>query len=225
VNKEETMSAISCRPKNWLLHRLRSWHARIGMVALLLLMMLALTGVYLNHTALFRLDSAPEEAGEPLTTMTLLSSTLAPVSRALQRARAEWGDVPLQFVQLRQEGGRLLYRVRRKGRSDEVTVDARTGRLVAVRDQWQETVYGEDGAPQASHVSWTRVFYDLHTGRILGEPGKLIADAAGVALLLLAGSGVYLFTIPRWRKWRTARRRTSVRILGVSPNGVVENVR
>ena len=44
--------------------------------------------------------------------------------------------------------------------------------------------------------------FDLHTGRILGGPGRLIADAAGVAVLLLAGSGVYLFTIPRWRTWR-----------------------
>jgi hypothetical protein len=195
--------AVAHRPRTWLLLRLRAWHARIGMVALLLLVLLALTGIYLNHAALFQREAGPAGTGELRTTAILEEAAPIPIHRALEAARVEWGDVPLQFVQLRQEGGRLVYKVRRQGHSDEVTVDARTGRLVAVRDQWRETRYAEDGAPERSRVSWARLLFDLHTGRIFGEPGKLIADAGALALLLLAASGAYLFVVPRWRKRRT----------------------
>jgi hypothetical protein len=218
------MTATRPRPKNWLLHRLRPWHARTGTAALLLLLLLALTGIYLNHSALFGLDPAPAEAAEPLTTATPPEAVPIPVGRALDVARAEWGDVRLQFVQLRQEGGRLVYRVRRKGRSDEVTVDGQTGRLAAVRGRWRETRYDEDGGAQDSRVSWTRLLFDLHTGRILGEPGKLIADAGALALLLLAASGAYLFTVPRWRKWRAARRRPPAASKPVAKVSAVEEV-
>jgi hypothetical protein len=196
------MTMAAHRPKNWLLLRLRSYHGRVGMTALLLLVLLALTGVYLNHPDLFGLDPVPPDRGELLTTSTD-SAPLVALRKALEAARAEWGEAPVQFVQLREEGARLVYRVRRRGSSDEVTVDARTGRLVAVRGDLQEVRYTADGRPQSAQFSWTRVMFDLHTGRILGGPGRLIADAAGLAVLLLATSGVYLFAIPRWRRWRT----------------------
>lgn len=48
-------------------------------------------------------------------------------------------------------------------------------------------------------LDWERVLLDLHAGRIAGAPGNLLADIAGVLLLLLAISGVIV--------WMQRRRR------------------
>lgn len=199
------MERTDRRPRNWLLLRLRSWHAWAGMSALLMLVLLAVSGVYLNHPEVFGLDPAPPDRGQILSTSSGDLAELVPPGRALAAAYEQWGEAKVLFVQLREEGDRLVYRVRRRGSSDEVIVDARTGRLVAVRRQFQEVRHAEDGTVQESRVSWTRVMFDLHTGRILGFPGRLIADAGGIALLVLAISGIYLFVVPRWRKWRKNR--------------------
>jgi hypothetical protein len=190
------------RPRNWLLLRLRSWHAWAGMSALVILVLVAVTGVYLNHPEVLGLDPAPSDTGRVLSTSSGDLAELVPMSRALAAAHAEWGEAKVLFVQLREEGDRLVYRVRRRGSSDEVTVDARTGKLLAVRRQLQEVRFDDDGTAHESQICWTRVMFDLHTGRILGFSGRLIADAGGIALLLLGASGIYLFIIPRWRRWR-----------------------
>jgi hypothetical protein len=196
-----SMSPSTPRPKNWLLLRLRSWHSWTGMAALLILVMLGLTGIYLNHPELLGLDPVPAETGKLLFTSSGLTA-LVPIEQALKAAHAEWGEAKVQFVQLREEGNRLVYRVRRRNSSDEVTVDARSGLLVAVRTGQREVRYAEDGTAQENQMSWTRLMFDLHTGRILGFPGRLIADGAGMAILLLSFSGIFLFVIPRWRRWR-----------------------
>src|SRR5262249_23091441 len=89
------------RPKNWLLLRLRSWHGRVGIAALVLLVLLALTGIYLNHPDLFGLDPVPPENGDGLTTWVSDLTGLVPLSRALEAAHAEWGKARVLFVQLR----------------------------------------------------------------------------------------------------------------------------
>jgi uncharacterized iron-regulated membrane protein len=199
------MKAAPSRPRNWLFVKLRSWHGWAGMSALAMLVLLAVTGIYLNHPDLFGLDPAPTDSGRLLSTKTANVAELVPLAKAIEAAREQWGDVPVQFVQLREEGDRLIYRVRRRGSSDEVTLDARTGRLIAIRRQVQETRFSDDGTPEESRVSWTRLMFDLHTGRILGFAGRLIADAAGMFLLTLTASGLYLFVVPRWRRWRKRR--------------------
>ena len=176
------MAQSSPRPKNWLLLRLRSWHAWAGISALLMLVLLAATGIYLNHSELFGLDPAPPDTGLVLSTSSGDMADLVPLTRALSAAHAEWGEAAVQFVQLRAEGDQLVYRVRRRGSSDEVIVNARTGKLLAVRRQLQEFRYDEDGTARESRLSWTRIIFDLHTGRIVGFPGRLIADGAGLAL-------------------------------------------
>jgi uncharacterized iron-regulated membrane protein len=51
-------------------------------------------------------------------------------------------------------------------------------------------------------LSLERVLLDLHSGRILGEAGVWLVDAAALLFLLLAGSGVWLW----------GRRRASARV-------------
>ncbi|MBI06411.1 MAG: hypothetical protein CMM54_05460 [Rhodospirillaceae bacterium] len=40
-------------------------------------------------------------------------------------------------------------------------------------------------------LPWSRVLLDVHTGRILGNWGPYLMDAAALCLLILAGSGIY----------------------------------
>jgi uncharacterized iron-regulated membrane protein len=60
----------------------------------------------------------------------------------------------------------------------------------ALRDAWR-----------GSGLSLERVLLDVHSGRILGEAGVWLVDAAALLFLLLAGSGLWLW----------GRRRASVR--------------
>jgi hypothetical protein len=46
----------------------------------------------------------------------------------------------------------------------------------------------------ASIVSWQQFFSDLHTGRLFGTLGPLLIDLVGLAVLLLAGTGLWNWT-------------------------------
>ncbi|MEX1669662.1 PepSY domain-containing protein [Zhongshania guokunii] len=54
---------------------------------------------------------------------------------------------------------------------------------------------------RGSGLSWERLLLDLHSGRLFGSIGVFIIDLAGIALLLIALSGVWVWvTKPgRWR--------------------------
>jgi hypothetical protein len=65
----------------------------------------------------------------------------------------------------------------------------------------QELARALRSAWRGSGLSLERVLLDLHSGRILGEAGVWLVDAAALLFLLLAGSGVWLW----------ARRRASAR--------------
>jgi hypothetical protein len=48
----------------------------------------------------------------------------------------------------------------------------------------------------ASAVSWERLLLELHSGRLGGRVGVVVMDTAAIALLLLAGTGLFLW----WRR-------------------------
>ena len=51
-------------------------------------------------------------------------------------------------------------------------------------------------------VSVQQLLLDVHSGRIAGRYGALIVDLVGVLLVVLAGSGAWLFLVPRRRRER-----------------------
>jgi hypothetical protein len=63
--------------------------------------------------------------------------------------------------------------------------------------------------PDQSVKNWAKIVTDLHSGKILGTPGKLAIDATAVAMLALTSTGVYLWWLPKLRKRQNARRRTN----------------
>lgn len=49
-------------------------------------------------------------------------------------------------------------------------------------------------------LDWERVLLDLHSGRLFGEAGRWLGDIAGVLLLLLSTTGVWLWVQRRRRR-------------------------
>lgn len=164
----------------------RKWHEWLGLWTALVLALSALSGIYLNHKDLFTSGQEaqprlkPAKAPEALATT---STVLVNSGPALAKAQALWGEVPLEHVQLKQEGKGLAWRIKgTDGR--EIHVDATGGKVLYQR------------GPKANHAL-NKVIHDLHTGEIVSLPGKLIIDAGAVGMLILTGTGFYLWLKPR----------------------------
>lgn len=74
-----------------------------------------------------------------------------------------------------------------------------------------------ESGPQ--RVSLIFLFFDLHSGAILGLPGRLVVDAAGIIIIFLCFSAFYLWIYPwrRRRKQRASRRKKTRAKTGSPP--------
>ncbi len=50
-------------------------------------------------------------------------------------------------------------------------------------------------------LTMTQLFFDLHDGEFLGLPGKLLFDLAGLIIVFLSISAIYIWVFPRKRKY------------------------
>lgn len=190
------------RALRWRIHvGLRQWHIWLGLALTPLLILVSLTGIWLNHKELF---SGGQPSPAPTRKNLLNTGTHAgdlPLSLddALRTARYEMGWLSLDSVELAEARGRLVYRVvPTAGR--ELVMDAHSG---AWRFEERRRSRGPHaGAP--SKRSLNRLMRDLHTGDVAGMPGRLFIDFSGVVLVGLCLSGLYLWVLPRWNKRRAA---------------------
>jgi uncharacterized iron-regulated membrane protein len=202
-------SAPTPKPKHRLLNQSRQWHKWGGLVAGLFLLIVGATGIVLNYKqpifsalGLEKKFPKPEpgKGGEPKTakaefsTGTGLAGLPVSLERALEIARAEWGDVRLERIELKTERGETLYKIKQKGGS-ELLVNAATGTHFTKGEYERVGKAGADGTPVRA-TDWGKIMIDLHTGKIGGEVGKAIMTIAAVLLLLLTLSGVYMWLKP-----------------------------
>lgn len=178
--------AAATRLSNTALRLSRHWHEWLGLGTALLLALTALTGLYLNHKDLFGGGDVASRAkpakAEALLTARTAGALLDP-SEALRAAQGLWGEVRLEHVQLKRDGPGLAWRIKGvDGR--EVHVDATTGRTLYQR------------GPRANHT-FNKVIHDLHTGEVASLPGKVLVDAGALGMLILTGTGLYLWWKPR----------------------------
>jgi uncharacterized iron-regulated membrane protein len=119
-----------------------------------------------------------------------------PVSpdRALELAYAEWGDTPLERLELKNERGEWIYKLKQVG-GLELWVNAVTGAVFAKPQYQRVGQRGADGAP-VRRPDWGKTLVDLHTGKIGGEVGKAVTSLAALILLFLTASGAYLWAKP-----------------------------
>ncbi|GIX50359.1 MAG: hypothetical protein KatS3mg132_553 [Limisphaera sp.] len=214
------------QPKNRWLIRMRNWHRWIGVVAALFMVVFAVTGMILNYkkpvlgalglmpdtehpipTPLTEQQRAPVEGPSlALTTTSILDTWPVPPSAALARARAHWGDVPLEKLELKLEHGHWVWKIKQPG-GKELQIHAATGRLLA-RGPYEKFLGMDASGAPVRKTDWGKILLDLHTGKIAGPWGKAIMTAAGAGLLFLTLSGLYVWVKPLLLRRRNARLRT-----------------
>lgn len=234
------------------------WHRRLGAVVAVLVMMLAVTGVLINHSQelgwhrapvyssvlawLYGIPQKPVEQG-----FALDERWLTQVGDQLFMDRQPWYSCsePLQgavtlndmlavlcgsHLLLLEEQGELIEQLSNLPSSplalgkhgDVLLLQTSDGALVfneeraswspsAEPAQWakQQPLPGELSTFLSSRnpvpgLSRERVLLDLHSGRLFGYAGVLVVDVVGIAILLLAFSGLLTWF---GRKLRHRKRR------------------
>jgi uncharacterized iron-regulated membrane protein len=211
TNMNTKPSSPNPKPKNWLLAKSRQWHLWGGLIAGLFLLVFGVTGIVLNYkkpifTALGLEMKQPEtKINEPqvskpkaphatLTTTTGLAALGVNLDGALAEARAEWGEKTLERIELKNERGEWIYKIKAKD-GGELWVNTTTGSRFLKGEYERIGRTGADGTPVRS-TDWGKILIDLHTGKIGGETGKAIMSVAALLLLFLTVSDVYMWLKP-----------------------------
>jgi hypothetical protein len=165
-------------------------HLWLGVLSTVALLVIAVTGVLLNHKRALGLmpDVAPAPTGafdEALPLARLARIALDTVARAAPAGRAPDGDGPpdpvrgIDRMDVRPRAGYAKVRLR-DAASTEVTVDLASGRVLHV-------------GPRGD------VFLErMHSGEVFGgQRWVLLSDAAALALIVTLGTGYWLWLAPK----------------------------
>ena len=230
------------------------WHRRIGLIAILLVIILAVTGIMLNHTEALKLDEKyiesstllawyglePEgeavsyDVGEHVITVldNLVFFNTYPVTKTEQTFHGAVGAEQLivlafdtELVLLTTDGdfvermptGQSFPQIQRIGIKYKRPVIETSDSLYYMADEhildWDVIINEDIAWAHKTTLSDTkmavllesfrgrgltleRVILDLHSGRIFGNYGVYIMDAAAIALLWLSCSGLWVW----WRR-------------------------
>jgi hypothetical protein len=194
----------------------RDWHLWIGLILLIPVSTIAVTGFLWNHekTLGIKVEEKKYEAMEPdhhksqqsqekeeATPVSFVAqagawdSHRSAIDSALEEARREWGnDVELERIELKQEHDLGLV-VKVKVHEDlglrpyEIIWSAEQGRVVERK-----------GDPK-NGTDWAKIIHDLHTGKFFSKQyGFIWSDASALAIVALGITGVVLYVIPLWKK-------------------------
>jgi hypothetical protein len=216
VNTEDLNVHTATRPPaRTLLAKSRDYHTTLGICISLLVITACGTGIFLNHADTFLGRPGPDRRiTGALTTTTELAALPVRFESVLARARAEWGDIAIEKVELKDEGRALHYLVKGDGQR-ELRGDARTGTLT-VKDGYATKTASRDGAVEARGTDWKKLFTDIHTGKVVGTAGRLAVDAVALTLMVLTVTGIHLWMMPKLRR-RAARRAADQTSIGCPP--------
>jgi uncharacterized iron-regulated membrane protein len=211
------------RPKNWLLAKFRKWHTWGGIIAGLFILLVAMSGIVLNYKnpifRTLRLEEKRLEAKSPqkrersgpkpeLSTSAGIAALPITLDRAFELARAQWGDARLERIELKDESGELIYKLKQKN-GEELWVNAISG-ATFLKGKYEKLVKAESGTMPTPQTDWGKIILDLHTGKIGGEFGKAVMSVAALMLLFLTGSGVYMWLKPLLTRRANAKQRATL---------------
>ncbi|MEX2213747.1 MAG: PepSY-associated TM helix domain-containing protein [Phycisphaeraceae bacterium] len=138
-----TQTTEKKRPKNWLLIKIREWHTYVGVALSLFIVMVCLTGIYLNHKDLFKGEDKPKpmagkekpgkdkpKAGVATTQAPTTEADPAALNAAVDKAIAavatQLGDLPMERIEIKDEYGHWNASVKLA----DVSIDPDSGKVV-----------------------------------------------------------------------------------------------
>lgn len=173
----------------------RKIHRTIGIVAAPLIVVIGLSGLFLNHGKLFETIFSFEKQ--------LVATTAEPWSR--QQAIARAGEIiggAVKEIEKRRKKHRLYFRAIDNGlKRPGLIIDTATHSYWLVT-RYNELNYDENGNRIERRWFLRRLAEDLHSGRILGLFGKLIVDLLSLCLVVFAITGTIMWVATRRRSSR-----------------------
>ena len=177
---------------------LRAWHKWMGLIGVGMLTIFALTGIYLNHKDFWngvmgiqKMKEVKMPNDKPLKITTANALSGAPISfeQAVATAKKQWGDVPLDKVELKMEKGAYVYKIETPEPKKMLWISASTGETVRLANEAKEG------------RSFEKFLADLHHLNF-GPGWRLGADFFAISLLLLNLTGMWM-----WARHELAQRR------------------
>ena len=170
----------------------RKIHRWLSVVGIIFFLSVSLTGIWMQGEAIFGEDEAAREAMAEIVSPASLSAPLSLNSVSLDKARnvvlARFGNRPVASVDWVMKAPVPAYVFHLDGAEPvKVTVNAATTAIISSEPD------GEDWVVR------------LHTGEILGDGGKFLGLAWGLALVAMSITGIILYI-----KMLQARRSGSV---------------
>lgn len=169
---------------------MRATHAYVSMLVLVAMSFFAVTGLMLNHKALFGLEG---QAGSVRTAQRSGSAPADLLAKPKKRPVATWleGEFGLhgKVTNFEADGTQVCATIERPGYQASAVVDRKTGKT---------DVTEQEGGAAA-------LLTDLHRGERAGNRWRLVIDATAAAVLIatLSGLAVWLAT-PKRRVWGAA---------------------
>jgi hypothetical protein len=191
----------------------KTLHSWLGVLILPWILLIGLTGLYLNHWELVNrtLSSASYDEAQfdywP-------APQLQGVAEVINLASTVWPDPNGLEVERTEYHGRDAWSV--SFNRETLIVDIETGHFW-IKTSLQRKTYDPTGTLLHSKTYWNTLFKSIHEyGWFNSRLGTWLADITATAMVLFGLSGVYLFTAPRLRRWknRQSRRRAQIRNTG-----------
>ncbi len=162
----------------------RKWHRWIGMAAGLFLIWAAATGFLVAFTEFFgaeeRLREATRDLVSPMKVDAAQSDWQEPLARAFAAVDEQAPGAHVDRLEMEFKGDApriMIFTGKPTGGEDrKFVVDSNSGRVVSVED-----------------YSDKPFLYRLHSGEAFGDGGLVFAMLWGLCLLLMAGSGLWIY--------------------------------
>ncbi len=170
---------------------MRRYHRWVSFPLIIFLIAVIVTGLYLQAVEIqHAADGGPERPLER--TAPERAEILAAVDSALETAKAERPDFPLQKIEISYKGGSWEAKaLTNKRRGPSVTIDGKSGNVTYV-----------EKPPRTVRT----IFILLHSGKYYGMTGLIVIMLASIILLFLSVSGIWVY-YDMWRRRRKAKKK------------------
>ena len=176
---------------------LRTFHGWLGIFVVPWVLIMGLTGIYMNHSkmvlSLFKQKEFAESQFNGL-------RPPAPITQDYARIFAEsiWPERPIKKIWKKDYHGWPSFFVRKN--KGLIILSIPTGHYY-VKTRYTRRTFSPDGELVHEKLYWGRVFKDLHeTGWLGGGLGTLLADIVSIAMIMFGVTGPMMWTIPRVRR-------------------------